>query len=315
MKNIIGVSAGLLLGSVALNVSAQEQHINIFGKEQTACTRASLQAAADSYVAAQKAGDASKMALADDAKFFENMEAITADKGRWNKALPISYTNSFVDPARCKTFVEIIVAEGDYHAAIGTRLNVANGKITEINGLITDKGDWLFNAVAFNKFAQTEDWGKLKPEQRVSAQELINAANGYLDLFSDKYVQAPFALPCERIEGGAYTKAMDQKRKADLEAEGKGAEYVELGCKGGIPDGVLYIVNRSYVVDEERGVVNVFCRFGNSTNGMPDSHTFRLVDGKFRHVHTLSVQMNPDAPSPQATDDGLGAPSVSANGG
>ncbi len=26
-------------------------------------------------------------------------------------------------------------------------------------------------------------------------------------------------------------------------------------------------------------MINVFCRFGNSTTGMPDSHTFRLVNG------------------------------------
>jgi hypothetical protein len=43
---------------------------------------------------------------------------------------------------------------------------------------------------------------------------------------------------------------------------------------------VLYIVNRDYVVDEEQRVINVYCRFGNSATGMPDSHPFRLVDGK-----------------------------------
>jgi hypothetical protein len=67
---------------------------------------------------------------------------------------------------------------------------------------------------------------------------------------------------------------------------------------------VLYIVNRDYVVDEEAGVINVYCRFGNSTTGMPDSHTFRLENGKLRWIHTLSVNLNPDRPSPQADDNG-----------
>jgi len=67
---------------------------------------------------------------------------------------------------------------------------------------------------------------------------------------------------------------------------------------------VLYIVNRDYVVDEEMGVVNVYCRFGSSSTGMPDSHTFRLIEGKLRYVHTLSVNLNPNAPSPQADDNG-----------
>ncbi|MND02002.1 hypothetical protein D3C83_212310 [compost metagenome] len=61
---------------------------------------------------------------------------------------------------------------------------------------------------------------------------------------------------------------------------------------------MLYIVNRDYLIDEEKGVINVFCRFGSSTGG-PDSHTFRFIDGKIRAVHTLSV-----LPGPQANDEG-----------
>jgi hypothetical protein len=66
---------------------------------------------------------------------------------------------------------------------------------------------------------------------------------------------------------------------------------------------VLYIVNRDYLVDEEKGVINVFCRFGNSASGMPDSHTFRFIDSKIRGAHTLSVNLG-TTPSPQADDNG-----------
>lgn len=52
-------------------------------------------------------------------------------------------------------------------------------------------------------------------------------------------------------------------------------------------------------------MINVYCRFGNSATGMPDSHTFRLVDGKIRNVHTISINLNPDRPSPQADDNGV----------
>jgi hypothetical protein len=51
------------------------------------------------------------------------------------------------------------------------------------------------------------------------------------------------------------------------------------------------------------GVVNVFCRFGNTATGMPDSHTFRLVNGKITNVSTISVNLNSGAPSPQADDN------------
>ena len=271
-------TAGILLLCVAAGARAQPT-----------CTRADLQAAADSYVAAQNAGDVTKMAVADDAKFLENMATIGKNDGLWNTALPISLSRSFLDTTRCRTFTEVIVTKGDHPYVLGTRLYVDGGEITRIDSLVTDKGDWLFNANAYLKYSSAEDWAPLKPAQRVPAQELINAANSYLDQFSDKFVKAPWGVPCARLEGGAYTN-----RNNDPNAT----------CQVGIPPGVLYIVNRDYVVDEEKGVVNVFCRFGNSSTGMPDSHTFRLVNGRFTNVHTLSVNLNPDAPSPQSDDNG-----------
>jgi hypothetical protein len=255
---------------------------------QTTCERADLQAAVDSYLAAQGSGDIGKMALADDAKFLENMADVAKDKGLWNTALPIAFSRSILDAARCKTFSEVIVTEGDHPYVLGTWLSVKDGKITAIDSLVTDKGDWLFNANAYLKYSKAEDWTAPAPEARASAQFLIDAANRYLDLFADKLIDAPWGIPCARLEGGAYTNR-DNKPDAS--------------CNIGVPAGVLHIVNRSFVVDEEQGVVNVFCRFGNNT-GMPDSHTFRLIDGKYRHIHTLSVNLNPAQPSPQAADDG-----------
>ncbi len=256
---------------------------------QAVCTRAELQAATSSYVEAQKSGNVAKLALADDAKFLENMIEIGKGDGLWNQSLPIALSRSFHDATRCKTFTEIVVTEGDHQYVIGTRLYVDAGKITRVDSLVTDKGDWLFNANAYLKYSKAEDWTAPASAARVTGQELINAANAYLDLFSDKFVQAPWGIPCARLEGGAYTN-----RNNDPNAS----------CEVGIPPGVLYIVNRDYVVDEELGVVNVYCRFGNSSTGMPDSHTFRLANGKYTHVHTLSVNLNPDVPSPQADDNG-----------
>jgi hypothetical protein len=253
------------------------------------CTRAELQTAVDSYVAAQRAGDVAKMALADNAVLKENMADIAKTAGLWNTALPIALSRSFLDSTRCKTFTEVIVTEGDHQYVVGTRLYVDRGKIARVDSLVTDKGDWLFNANAYLKYSSSEDWSAPKPEARVSGQELVNAANSYLDLFSDKFVKAPWGRPCARLEGGAYTN-----RNGDTNAT----------CEVGIPPGVLYIVNRDYVVDEELGVINVYCRFGNSSTGMPDSHTFRLANGKFTNVHTLSVNLNPSSPSPQADDNG-----------
>src|SRR5881394_1853044 len=262
MLKKIAAAAGLTLA--AAGVQAQQPPP---AQPPAVCTRADLQAAVDGYVAAQKAGDASKLAFADKAVFKENMADVGKGDGLWNKALAVALSRSFLDATRCKTFTEVIVTQGGHPYVIGTRLYVDRGKITRIDSLVTDQGDWLFNANAYLKYSSKEDWSAPKAAAHVSGQELINAANSYLDMFSDKFVKTPWGRPCARLEGGAYT-------------------------------------NRDYVVDEELGVINVFCRFGNSSTGMPDSHTFRLVSGKLSNVHTLSVNLNPDRPSPQADDDG-----------
>jgi len=256
-------------------------------RASAACTRPMLQAAVDSYLAAQKAGDRSRMKFTDKARFRQDMNDIAADMGLWNTPLAVDHVRSFYDVDRCRTFSELIIARSANQYVIGTRLMVDDGRIVGIDSLVTEKGDWLFNANSYLQHSSTEDWHPLSPIERVSEQSLVNAGNEYLDLFSDKLSDPPWGIPCARLEGGAYTD-----RKSDPNAN----------CKVGIPGGVLYIVNRDYVVDEEMGVVNIFCRFGNSQTGMADSPTFRLVNGKLRWVHTLSV--SPTKNSPQATDEG-----------
>ena len=280
------VCAGLMalgITSVVGSSTALAQRV-----DRPTCTRAELEAATAGYVDAQRKGDVSHMPFADTAEFLENMKKIAKADGTWNTALPIAYTDSFHDPVRCKTFTEIVVTDGGHPYVIGTRLYMNDHKIVRIDSLVTDKGDWLFNANAYKKYASAEDWSVLPKDKRTPGQAMINGANAYLDQFSDKFTEAPWGMPCARLEGGAYT---DPDAKPDST------------CKVGIPAGVLYIVNRDYLVDEEKGVVNIYCRFGNSTTGMPDSHTFRYVDGKFRYIHTISVNLS-DTPSPQADDNG-----------
>lgn len=280
------LTATCLLFCAAASVQAQDLAPRV---DQPVCTRAELEAATNAYVDAQSSGDVSGMPLVSNAVYLENMVSIEKADGLWNTALPVANSMSFHDSTRCKTFTEIIVTEGDHSYVIGTRLYMHESKIIRVDSLVTDEGDWLYNANAYLKFTKQEDWTALHEYQRTHGQDMINGANAYLDAFSDKFTEAPWGVPCERLEGGAYTNADGDP---------------DSSCEVGIPAGVLYIVNRDYLVDEEKGIVNIYCRFGNSSTGMPDSHTFRYVNGKFRSVHTLSVNMNPDSPSPQANDNG-----------
>ena len=218
------------------------------------------------------------MALAGKVKFRENMSEIEKDKGLWNTPLPIAFHRSIYDVPRCKTFTEVIVTEGGHKYVLGTRLKVDKGKVKEIDSLVTDDDDWLFNADDYLKYSKAEDWSILPPDDRPGRQELIDAGHQYFDfLFMDKSIRLPFGgVPCARLEGGAYTNPKNLEKDK---------------CWVPNPLGELPITNRTFVVDEEMGTVNVFCRFGNSKTGMPDSHLFRLVNGKYRLIHTLSVNL------------------------
>lgn len=242
--------------------------------QSSGCTRPMLQTAVDNYIAAQEAGDPGKMLLAEKVNYLENMTEIKKEQGLWTNPLPVAFHRSILDVDGCRTFTEVIITEGGTPYVLGTRLKVENGRISEIDSLITKKGDWLFNADNYLKYTQAEDWRLLGENERVDRQALINAGNAYFDHFSDKTVQIPFGRPCARLEGGAYTT--------------RNFDDPNASCDIGFPEDKLPIVKRSYVVDVDMGTVNIFCLFGNPP-GAPDSHTFRLVNGKLRYVHTLSL--------------------------
>jgi hypothetical protein len=251
--------------------------------DRPTCTRDELKQLTAAYVEAQRSGSLAALPLHEKAEYLENMVTIEKAAGMWNTALPIANALSFHDDTRCKTFTEIIVTEGGKPYVIGTRLYVHDGKIIRVDSLVTKPGHWLFNANAFLKYTKQENWNPLFKYQLTSPAEMIRGANAYLDGFSDKFTDIPWGTPCARLEGGAYTN-----RQGDPNAS----------CEIGMPPGVLYITHRDYLVDEEMGVINVFCRFGGNATA-PDSHTFRYIDGKFRLIHTLTP-----IPGPQANDEG-----------
>ena len=247
--------------------------------DRPTCTRAELKAATAAYVEAQRTGNLSGLNLDPKAHFLENMATVERGAGTWNTALPIAHTMSLHDDKRCKTFTEIVVT-GPRPYVIGTRLYLHQGRVIRVDSIVTKPGDWLFNANSYLKYTSAENWQPVLKYQHTAPSEMIRGANAYLDAFADKFTDVPWGQPCARLEGGAYTNR-DNKPDAS--------------CEVGIPAGVLYLVNRDYLVDEEMGAINVFCRFGSSVTGGPDSHTFKYIDGKLRAVHTLSALQGPQA--------------------
>lgn len=296
LKKLILTAAALAVSSPALAQGGPPPSPFAPLQDRPSCDRDQLKAATAAYVEAQRSGDVSGLPLASNAHYLENMETVEAADGLWNTALPVANAISLHDDRRCKTFTEIIVTEGGHPYVIGTRLYMHEGEIIRVDSIVTEPGDWLFNANAFLLYTRRENWEPLHPYQRTDPAEMIRGANAYLDGFSDKFTDIPWGIPCARLEGGGYTNRDNRP---------------DASCEVGMPPGVLYLTNRNYLIDEEMGTINVFMRFGSSESGGPDSHTFRYVDGKFRQIHTLTA-----IPGPQADDLGAmsgGAPDPNAD--
>lgn len=65
-------------------------------------------------------------------------------------------------------------------------------------------------------------------------------------------------------------------------------------CNVGVPGG-MKLTNRRFIADPEIGAVVGFLRW---PSGVPDSHLFRVENGKLRFVHSLTVCTVPNCGFP-----------------
>lgn len=246
-----------------------------------ACTREALKSHTETLLAAQTSGDPSSLIALQSASspefiYTEDFKSKTLATSVLKTPLKIDHHRSLLDTTQCATYTEIISAsDPQTPRVIGTqmRFDATASKLVKIETLVTQPGDWLFNASATLRYARQEDtlWVPI-PENERDTREVIQAAgDAYLDLFNNKTVVVPWGIPCQRLEGGAYT--------------GRGLPNDT--CNVGVPSGVP-ITNRRYVIDEVLGSVDAFVQFATR----PDSHEFRVEKGKLRLVHTLTVMRN-----------------------
>ncbi len=237
------------------------------------CSRDMLVAAAESYIAAQTSGkldDFQKM-LDASVGYQQNNKKADLATGLLSKALKLDHNRTTADTTQCASYTELVATGGPY--VIGTQLRYsedAGNKITLVDTIVATKGDWAFNAATTLSYISKEDWGTLDDTQRSPRETLQAAADAYLDMWSNSTAinAVPWGTPCARTEGSAH---------------------VTPSCRSGAPSGGTAAgrnTMRRYVIDETVGSCNVLCAFGGQ---MPDSHEFRLISGKLRLVHTITV--------------------------
>jgi hypothetical protein len=233
------------------------------------CDKELLISVTSSYVAAQTSGNpATLKPVSGSLAYFENDKRTNMTKSILSSPQKIDFTRSQHDTTNCATYTEIIITDSKHPYVLGTQMHLSNGTITKVETLVTDQGDWAFNATGTLKWASKEAWTPIPEAKRDTRAVIQAAADAYCDVFKNKNTTVPWGQPCARLEGGAYT--------------GKGEASDR--CDVGIPNGVD-LSNRRYVIDEEYGTVDVFLSFA----GIPDSHEFRVEGGKLRFVHTMTV--------------------------
>jgi hypothetical protein len=140
-----------------------------------------------------------------------------------------------------------------------------------IDTIAATTGDLFFDAKKTLGYIQAEDWTTIaNSSARPSRDVLQKAGDAYLDMWTDAKAAdtIPWGTDCERVEGSALTRP----------------------CGGSLPHGGSAKKNgmRRYVIDESIGSVDVLCQF-DSLGPWPDSHEIRIVNGKVKYVHTITV--------------------------
>jgi hypothetical protein len=245
------------------------------------CTRPHLQSVASQYVDMMATGQHDRFEnLAYKMVYVENNKTASILNSTPAFGMAIDTTRSMYDTTQCKTFTEIIVTDPKHPYVIHTQMTLDNeGNVILIDSLVTDKGDWAFNATGYKYWNSQENWDPIPAEKRLSREVIQAAGDAYADRCNDVTVHVPFGTPCARLEGGAYT--------------GRGNLSANTCDIGGLPEHIP-MVNRRYVVDEVMGVVDIFMGFTGLDRtrndvGTPDSHLFRVEDGKIRYIHTASA--------------------------
>jgi hypothetical protein len=245
------------------------------------CSRETLQKLADTYIKAQTTGNASIVPLAQGATYAENDQAMNIAKGVLGGALKVDFTRSFHDTRQCATFTELVAATDPHPYVIHTRMEATNdGKVSKMESVVTDAGDWQFGATEHLATTRSEKWDEIPTDKRDTREAIQAAADAYLNNWGDPTLPVPHGTPCSRLEGRTSTAARNPEGQA---------------CTMGAFPQKLKVGNRRYIIDENFGAVVIFHNFpwidaGLPTDpGTPASQMFRVEGGKNRYIHEVTV--------------------------
>jgi hypothetical protein len=243
-----------------------------------ACDRECLIAMASQYAAALVEHAPARLPTTPDVKFTENLVPLKfGEQGLWKTVTGRRDFDIYAADPETGNVVWIgIVKENDRPVMMTARLQVVNGRITEVETLV---GRSPLSAAA-TVAAPRPDFAELvPPPERLSREKLIAIANSNWDAMErgDGHV-APYAVDCERYDNGEQTSKGKSPAKG---AADSGGSLDDRSCFGQMNSGRFNNGNRVYprriwAVDREHGlVVGLFM-----PNVPGNVHEIKLRNGK-----------------------------------
>jgi len=257
-----------------------------FGRSAVAatCDRACLLQQAAQFNSNMLAHTTGKIPLADGAEIRENTKALSLDTSKWFTVKQIRSEGVFADPV-LGNVIEHVTAETDAGKIvyIGTRLKVANSKITEVE-INFDDGPRVNakNLIPYDPFFNT-----IVPEgERSTREQLERIINSYFQGLTDHQpMEADYDVRCDRYHSG---NRVTHNARNGVENSGEvGCYESNLGPKPWGPA----TETRIAVVDPERGIVIGYSilYYVNSERRMQINEVFKILEGRIRLVDNIGL--------------------------
>ena len=254
------------------------------------CERACLYQILDRYLAALKAGDASKAGFAPGARTSENNVMLRPGDGMWGTITALGdYELRFADAETGSVGFYGVVRETDTSAPFAVRLQVRAGLISEAETIVARPQEAGVPFVTADIHPLSVLNEIVPAAERSSRARMIDIANGYFATIqrNDGTMHTTFTDDCNRREDGFQTT----NRKDDT-----WGEITHLGCGQQFKLGWYWFddrlrARRYLVVDRERGLV-MAAGFIDHEGRVGD---YKLSDGRkatskiFRHPHSYCL--------------------------
>jgi len=267
------------------------------------CDRACLKNMMTTYLNALVAQDPSKAPIAPNARFTEDSKDLKVGEGFWKAATKLGdYRQDFIDVKEQVVASQETIEESGKRAFYTVRLKVANGKITEIETMVTHAGERMNTGAPL----ATRSGMEVEPPagQKNKRADLIRIADFYpkgLTVGSFEKVDAPFAKDAFRIENGFVMagegcgRGTPSGRPANAGTVSASAPQDVAGCMNIKTQKIIThpdLTKSVVAVDEQQGTVLLWMNFGDTGtygagNGLIAYEAFKVYGGQMHAIQAF----------------------------